>query len=280
MNLFGLHSFAIAPGWDLARVEPQMDRLKEHGVGLLEFPLGRPEAFDARRARALASRYGVDLVPSLWLPRTLDVIENPQDGLDFLEPALRVAAEVGAFGLCGATYGTVGKTTGRAATQREIDGVSRFLERAARAARAIGLKLGIEPCNRYETHLVNRAADAAKIIERIGQENVFVHLDTCHMQLEEESFAAAFETAAPYLGYVQVSEPNRGVPGKGMLDWKAAFKAIVEINYNGPITLECHADPDGLPTVSGTAAYRFDELMDIGFPFLREQASQAGVVLG
>ena len=35
MNIFGLHTFAIAPVWDLARIEPQMDRLKEHGIGLM-----------------------------------------------------------------------------------------------------------------------------------------------------------------------------------------------------------------------------------------------------
>ena len=62
----------------------------------------------------------------------------------------------------------------------------------------------------------------AKIIERVGAENIFIHLDTYHMHIEEESFAAGFEAAAPYLGYVHVSEANRGVPGSGMLNWAAA----------------------------------------------------------
>ena len=71
MNTFGLHTFAIAPVWDLARIEPQMERLKEYGIGLLEIPLLRPSEIDTKRARAFASRYGIDLVPSLagsaWL---------------------------------------------------------------------------------------------------------------------------------------------------------------------------------------------------------------------
>ncbi len=164
-NTFGLHTFAIAPVWDLARIEPQIEKLKEYGIGLMEIPLLRPSEIDTKAARAFAGRHGVELVPSLGLPGTIDVVDQPQDGLDFLEPAFRVCAEIGGFGLAGVTYGTIGKTTGRAPTQREIDGVCRFLERAAKGARAHGIRLGIEPCNRYETHLINTGKDAARIVD-------------------------------------------------------------------------------------------------------------------
>ena len=62
MNVFGLHTFAIAPVWDLARIEPQIDRLKEFGIGLLEIPLLRPEEIDVKRTRAFANRHGVELL--------------------------------------------------------------------------------------------------------------------------------------------------------------------------------------------------------------------------
>jgi D-psicose/D-tagatose/L-ribulose 3-epimerase len=271
MNLLGLHASAIAPAWDPGRVEPQMERLGEHGVGLFEIPLLRPAGIDARRARAFASRWGVELFASLALPQALDIVERPQEGLDFLEPAFRVCADLGSFGLGGMTYGAIGRTAGRPPTQKEIDGVCRFLERAARAARTHGLKLGVEPCNRYETHLINRARDAANIVERVGAENIFIHLDTAHMHIEEESFAAGFEAAAPFLGYVQASEGNRGVPGRGMLNWLAAFKALAAIGYSGPITLESlsHAEVAGRP----------DEVIDEGLPFLKEKAREAGLTL-
>ena len=113
MNLFGLHTFAIAPVWDLARIEPQIDRLKEFGIGLLEVPLLRPEEIDVKRSRAFANRHGVELLCSLGLPRSLDVVERPDEALDFLAPAFKVSAEVGSEMLGGVTYGTIGKTTGR-----------------------------------------------------------------------------------------------------------------------------------------------------------------------
>src|SRR3954447_19188374 len=156
MNVFGLHTFAIAPTWDPGRIERRIEELKQYGIGLLEVPLLRPQEIDTKASRAFARRWGVELVCSLGLPRALDIVERPDEGLDFRAPRFKVCAEVGSLGLGGVTYGTIGKTTGRAAPKREIDGICRFLERAARLAKTFGLRLGIEPCNRYETHLINR----------------------------------------------------------------------------------------------------------------------------
>ncbi|RJG41120.1 sugar phosphate isomerase/epimerase [Mesorhizobium sp. DCY119] len=284
MSTFGLHTFAIAPVWDIARIDPQMDRLKEHGVGLLEIPMFRPQEIDTKRTRSFAAHYKVELFASLGLPPSLDVVERPEEGLEYLESAFRVCAEVGSSGLGGMTYGTIGKTTGRARTKKEIDGVCRFLERAAKTARTYGVKIGIESRNRYETHLINRGVDAARIIERIGAENIFIHLDTYHMHIEEESFAAGFEAAAPYLGYVQVSEANRGVPGRGMLSWDAAFKAMADIGYEGPITLESmsrvDADIANKSAMWDPVAENPDDVIEVGLPFLRDAARKAGLTLG
>lgn len=284
MNVFGLHAFAIAPSWDLDRIEPQIERLKEYGIGLLEVPLLRPDEIDAKRSRAFAYRWGIELICSSSLPWAVDVIARPDEGLDFLAPVLKACADIGSTALAGATYGTIGKTTGRAVTRREIDGICRFLERAAKLAKGFGLKLGIEPRNRYETHLVNRAADATKIVERIGAENIFIHLDTYHMQIEEESFEAGFKAAEPYLGYVNVAESNRGAPGRGMLDWPAMMKAMADIGYRGAVTLQSmnyvDAEIAGGLAVWRPVAERPDDVIEIGLPFLREEAKKAGISLG
>ncbi|WP_027052277.1 sugar phosphate isomerase/epimerase family protein [Mesorhizobium erdmanii] len=284
MNIFGLHTFAIAPIWNLDLIEPQMERLKGLGIGLLEIPLLRPEEIDTKRTRAFAERWNVELIPSLGLPASLDVVARPDEALAFLEPAFGVCEAVRSAALGGVTYGTIGKTSGRAPTADEIDGMCRFLARAAKVAKAHGLKLGIEPCNRYETHLINRGIDAARIIERVGADNIFIHLDTYHMHIEEESFAAGFKAAAPYLGYVHVSEANRGVPGRGMLNWAACMKAMADIGYTGPITLESmnHVDVDiaGGLAVWRPVAENPDDVIGIGLPFLREEARKAGLQLG
>jgi D-psicose/D-tagatose/L-ribulose 3-epimerase len=201
-----------------------------------------------------------------------------------MRPAFTVTRAVGSAALSGVTYGTIGRTTGRAATEKEIGGMCRFLEAAAKAAKAHGLRLGIEPCNRYETHLMNRGIDAARVIERVGADNIFIHLDTYHMHIEEASFDAGFRAAAPYLGYVHVSEANRGVPGRGMIGWLAAMKAMADIGYTGTLTLESmnHVDADisGSLAVWRPVAENPDDVIDAGLPFLRQAAKQAGMALG
>jgi D-psicose/D-tagatose/L-ribulose 3-epimerase len=283
MSTLGLHTFALAPQWDVALVERKVDLLKEYGVGLIEVPLARPGDVDARLARAFANRHGLALAAALLPARPFDAVGEPQEALDFLQPVLATAAELGSAALYGLSSGGLARITGRPADRRELDGYARFLDRAARAARAVGLMLCIQPCSRYEGHLINRAGDAAAMIERIGAENLMVELDTFPMQLEEESFAAAFEAAAPHLGYVRLSEANRGIPGRGLLDWPAAFTAIAASGYNGPMTLV------SLGRVGPEMAARLrvwrpvaddpDEVVTAGVPFLRAAARQAGVAL-
>lgn len=284
MNVFGLHTFAVSPVWDVRRIEPAMDRISKHGIGLFEIPLLRPEEIDIEATNAFRKKHNVDVVCSLGLPKSLDVAERKEEALAFLRPAFEVTQAVGSSALSGVTYGTIGRTTGRAATESELDGICRFLAEAAKEAKAHGLKLGIEPCNRYETHLMNRGIDAARIIERVGADNIFIHLDTYHMHIEEDSFADGFRAAAPYLGYLHVSEANRGVPGKGMINWPLAMKAVADIGYTGPMTLESmnHVDVDiaGGLAVWRPVAENPDDVIDLGLPFLREAAKQAGLTLG
>ena len=284
MNTLGLHTFAIAPVWDVALIEAQMHRIRPHGVGLFEIPLLRPEEIDIDATVAFRERHGVEVVCSLGLPAWADVVDKPDDVLAFLKPAFSVSKAVGSAALSGVTYGTIGRTTGAAPTVREMNGMCRFLERAAKDAAAHGLKLGIEPCNRYETHLMNRGIDAARVIERVGADNVFIHLDTYHMNIEEESFASGFGDAGKHLGYVHVSEANRGVPGRGMINWADAFKALVAIGYTGTLTLESmnHVDKDiaGGLAVWRPVAENPDDVIDAGLPFLRETAALVGMRLG
>jgi D-psicose/D-tagatose/L-ribulose 3-epimerase len=284
MPKLGLHTFAAAPSWDVPTFAALAGRLRGHGVGAIEIPLLRPEEIDVTATRAFAEAEGFELVCSLGLPDRLDMAADPDPALDFLTAAFDVAERLGAPALSGVTYGAIGKTTKAPRTAAEREGMVRFLTRAAGAAGARGLRFGIEPCNRYETHLLNTAADAVEMCEAVGAENLMIHLDTYHMHIEETSFAEAFALAAPHLGYVHLSEANRGVPGAGMIDWSAAFAALAAIGYDGTLTLESmnHVDPDiaaGLAVWRPVAA-RPDDVIDEGLPFLRARAADAGLALG
>ncbi|HEU0222117.1 MAG TPA: sugar phosphate isomerase/epimerase family protein [Paracoccaceae bacterium] len=282
MISLGVHAFCVARDWNPREWRALLPGLVGQGVSVIEVPLLRPEEMEAEASRALAEEYGMELVCSLGLPGRLDPVEDPGSALAFLAGALEVAARAGANALSGVTYGTIGKTSGAPPTARELDGIARYLVRAAAEAKARGLRLGIEPCNRYETHLMNSGAEARAMIERVGADNLFIHVDTYHMAIEEAGFEQGFRDCGPFLGYVHASESNRGVPGRGMIDWDAVFAGLAAAGYCGPVTLESFVFVDqdiarGL-ALWRPVAERPKAVIAEGLPFLREVAERHGLV--
>ena len=78
-----------------------------------------------------------------------------------------------------------------------------------------GIELGVEAVNRYENHLINTGWQAVDMIERVGADNIFVHLDTYHMNIEEKGAANGILDAREHLKYIHLSESDRGTPGYG-----------------------------------------------------------------
>jgi D-psicose/D-tagatose/L-ribulose 3-epimerase len=98
--------------------------------------------------------------------------------------------------------------------------------------------LGLEPCNRYETHLLNTAAQSLALLDRIGAPNTTVHLDTYHMNIEEKGIGHGFRVAGARAPYIHISESDRGVPGTGTIDWDDAFAALAAIGFSGDLVIE------------------------------------------
>ena len=280
MAKLGLHTFAAAPKWDVATMRALLAKFEAQKVRVLEIPLLDPSEIDVTETRAFFEESGIEPVCSLGLPPGIDVITDPDAGLAFLEPAFDVSARIGAFALAGVTYGTIGRISGAPRTQAEFDGTARFIARAGARAKAHGLKLGIEPCNRYETHIMNTGADARAYCEAAGAENIFIHLDTYHMNIEEVSFALGVRDCGPFLGYVHLSESHRGTPGSGTVGWAEIFETLARRGFDGITTLESmnHVHP---AIASALAIWRPvaadpDDVIDRGLPFLHAAAIAAG----
>ena len=162
--------------------------------------------------------HGLAPTCSLGLPLEITAPLHPHEAQAFLLRALEVAHALGSKTLSGVTYATIGYTSGVPPTEPEYDAIARALRPVARRAGELGMTLGLEPCNRYETHLLNTAEQAVRLIERIGEPALMIHLDTYHMNIEEKGFAAGIRKAGPHLRYIHLSESDRGVPGTGTVD--------------------------------------------------------------
>jgi D-psicose/D-tagatose/L-ribulose 3-epimerase len=282
MPRFGVHTFVWTPDWDRAGAETAISQAAAAGVDLVEVALLRPAEVDVAHSRELAARHGIALTCSLGLPPEASLPDHPAAAEGFLRQALAVTAGLGAKSLSGVTYGTIGRLTGQAVTEGELDIIAAVLRSVARHAAGLGLTLGLEPCNRYETHLVNTGRQAVSLIERIGEPNLFVHLDTYHMNIEEKGFAAAILDCGPHLRYIHLSESDRGTPGSGNVDWEGVFGGLARIGFDGDMVLESfvHLHPDiarALCVWRPVAPRGAAEVIGKGLPFLRDKARAHGL---
>ena len=281
MPTFGAHAFIWIGDWTAETGSQAIAAAGRSGVDLIEIPMLKPDEFAAARHRAELDAAGLSSVCSLVLPPDAHAPREPQKAKDFLRRALDQVAEVGSPFLGGVLYGNLGTLTGAAPTQRERETCADVLRDAAAYAKERGITLGLEPVNRYETYLYNTIADTLELIDAIGADNVTIHADTYHMNIEEPNFRDPLVQARGRLGCIHLSESDRGVPGQGNVHWDDCFAGLAAIDYRGPLVLESFAaiNPDlaGATCMWRTPSYTSDQLVREGVAFLREQAAIAGL---
>jgi sugar phosphate isomerase/epimerase len=113
------------------------------------------------------------------------------------------------------------------------------LESLAGHAERAGVRLWVEPVNRYETHLLVRLQDAASLIAPLNHPRLGVVADLFHMALDEPDIPAALREHAAAIGHVHLADSNRRLPGQGATDFRAAFAALDDIGYAGWMAFEC-----------------------------------------
>ena len=282
MKGFGVHTSMWTMSWDAEGAARAIAAAKANGMDFIEIALLDPASTDAALGRRLLDEAGLPSVCSLGLPEAVWASRNAEGAVDFLTLAIEKAAGLGAEALTGVTYGGIGERSGRPPTDAELDNVARALEAAAKVAERHGLAFGIEPVNRYETHLINTAAQGAAMIERIGAGNMFLHLDTYHMNIEEKGAGNGILHGREHLRYIHLSESDRGTPGSGTCDWDEIFATLAAIGFDGGLAMESFINmpPEiayGL-SVWRPVAESAEAVMGQGLPFLKGKAAQYGLI--
>jgi D-psicose/D-tagatose/L-ribulose 3-epimerase len=128
------------------------------------------------------------------------------------------------------------------------------MQRLADHAAASDISLGIEVVNRYESNLFNTGRQALEFISDIERTNVYVHLDTYHMNIEEPDMVSPVLQCGDRLGYVHVGESHRGYLGSGSVDYAGFFRALAQVGYGGTITFESFSSAVVSPMLSNMLA--------------------------
>lgn len=281
MPTYGIHAFVWNGDWNNDIAPETIRQTAEAGFDLLEIPLLRPAELDAARIKKLLRDHGLRASTSLALPRDAHLPAYPDKALSFLKLAVDVVSAMEIDTLCGCLYCNLGTLTGQPPTATERQACVDVLGQVAVYARARGIRLGIEPVNRYETYLYNVGSDVADLIRTIGADDMFIHFDTYHMNIEEAGFSGPITEAGPLCAYIHMSESNRGIPGQGNVNWDDAFAGLKAIDYRGPLVLEAFAaiNPDLMAATClwRPGTYSAHALATQGLAFLRTKAEAVGL---
>lgn len=241
---FGANTFIWTSPFATANHLSLLTKVAEMGFDLIEVAVEDPALIDVVALRRAAAAAGLDVIvcgafgPDRNLSSADDAVRDNAE--TYLQWCIDAAAELGSPIVAGPMYSAVGKArlNTAVARQAEWDRAAAGLHKWGSYAQERGVKLAIEPLNRFETDMVNIVEQGLALIEAADCDAVGLHLDTFHMHLEEKNSAAAIRRAGDRVFHFHACENDRGVPGTGQVNWTAVAQALSDIQYDGAVVIE------------------------------------------
>lgn len=238
---FGVHSLVFSDQWTAESAPAICRTAADLGYDLIEVLMFDPPSLDRAVTRSAIAGSGLGLRLGMALGPDVDIssddAETARRGEAMVELALEIAADLGAPAVSGICYAAFNTYTAPQ-TPAQVERVATALSRLDRRAGELGVRLGVEPVNRYESYLVNTLDQATALISMAGASNMFAHMDTFHMCIEERDISAVVLRNAALLGYAHVADSHRGALGTGNFDLGAYFRALAAADYAGDLTFE------------------------------------------
>ena len=228
---------------------PLIESLRDMGYDGVELPIFSGAVADYER---LGSR-----LRDMGLECTAVTVRNEEDdpispdaavrraAVDATKHVVDCAVAAGASLVGGPFYAAIGKFSGAGPTEAEWARSVAYLQEVADYAAGANVELVLEFLNRFEIYLLNCTADTARFVRDVGRDNVGIHYDTFHANIEEKNLRGAIVGEASHIRHVHISENDRSTPGQGLVRWAETFDALREIDYDGWLTVEAFGR--GLP---------------------------------
>jgi D-psicose/D-tagatose/L-ribulose 3-epimerase len=220
---------------------PVLESLKAMGFDGVELPLFNYDLDYATWGKRL---------DDLGLERTGVTVRGEEDNPISPDAAVRAAGvantkkaldcchTVGATHLVGPYHSALGLFSGQGPTADEWNWGVESMRGVAEHASQVGVTLGIECLNRFETYLLNTHADAARFAKEVDVDSCRIMYDTFHANIEEKSIPDAIRASADVLAHVHISENDRSTPGAGIVRWDENFATLKEVGYDGWMVIE------------------------------------------
>jgi len=236
-------------------LEDNLAHIASLGYNGVELAIRDPNLIDGEALLAQAGRHGLE-VPAIgtgqaWGEEGLSFTDpNPevrQAAIQRVKDHIPFAARARAVIIIGLLRGIVKPGVDHS---QAMAWLVEALQACSEAAAPAGVRLALEPINRYETTLINNVADGLDLIERVsaglreGGNNFGLLLDTFHMNIEEPSIEDSIRQAGDRIFHFHVADSNRWYPGAGHLDFCTLLEALFKTDYTGYVSGEFMPMPD------------------------------------
>lgn len=228
----------ITPVWNPEAGKYAIEKTAGAGFDLIEILLPASMEFNADEVKKQLKNNNLEAVCSLNLPKEAHIAFYPKVAENLMKQAINKTSELETDFLGGVLHGGIGVFSGNPLTKNEAEVITEVWSNVADYAKEKGVNIGIEPINRYETYVCNTAQNVLDLISKTGKDNLFLHLDTFHMNIEENNFYDPIILAGNKLKHLHMTDSHRGMLGEGTVNWDQLFKALKEINFEGNLVLE------------------------------------------
>jgi D-psicose/D-tagatose/L-ribulose 3-epimerase len=221
---------------------PVLEQIKAAGYDGVEVPI-----FDTNPDHWTSWRKKLD---ELQLDRVAVTINGPDHHQISQDPSMRkktlernkqaldCAAVLGSPLLTGPYHSALGVFTGSPASAAERSWAIENLHALAEHAQSLGITMGLEYLNRFESYLVSCADELINLVDEVNHPHCQLMFDSFHANIEETNLGEAIRKMDKRLVHVQLSENTRGTLGSGHVDFESILSALSSIGYTGMISIE------------------------------------------
>lgn len=230
-------------------LETTLARIKKLGFKSIEIS-GEPTQYETKATRKLLQDYKIRCWGAVTLTlgdRNLAAKDEKQRAatVKYMRDVITMVSELEGE-IITLVPATVGKITPDASPEEEwqwlIEGCTQVYEHGLKK----GVRVAIEPLNRFETYILNRGDQALALAKAVGKD-CGVCLDAFHMNIEDADFEGTIAKVGKRLYDFHIADNNRMAPGQGALNWKKIVRALKKAKYDGALTVEFVAPIDRTP---------------------------------
>jgi D-psicose/D-tagatose/L-ribulose 3-epimerase len=215
MNPIGINYAYWSPTWD-AEPLPLVRRTQLCGFDLLEINVQKILKMSNTERDALKAegdKAGLSFTSIGGVTPDTDLASEDAEirrrGIKFLEEQARAVRNMGGSILGGVLHSSWSQRLPAGKDRRVLTDYSvEAMREAIKIAEDCGVIFCLEIVNRFEHFILNTAEEGVAFVERINSPSCRLHLDTFHMNIEEDNLRDAIVKAGKWLSHFHVGEAN------------------------------------------------------------------------